>query len=664
MFQSLTLRQRLFATIILSGGLFLVFGLLYILNYKNNLVHEVMHERSESLKVVLNERLKAKEEFGLGLAVMLASNPLVQEYLHTDLRPEALIVLNSIIKNFANNTNYRGLRVQVHTQEGRSWLRTWDPDSYGDDLLYRPSITKIVTEKRPFATSTETGKVGFAVRGVAPIFYAGQYLGSLEVLQGVGSVSRDFEADGQAYIMLLNKSITNESPNIANNQKIGEDYLLANNHWFNQYSKDFAASVDFKNLESQLGKSWFVTHLPLLDIKGDLIGMHLIGEPVAVINTQVAMVTHATWIFMGLLLLLILGMGGSIAWQVQRKMVAPIVDLQQQLGVITRTLNLSKRVTIIDRAELGDLAMQINGLLDRLELAINGVLGNSKRLTATASHLAHTAGLVERNPNKQQQVGQSMAAAVDQMSSSIAEITSTMEELSASSTQIADHSQSVVDVANLTLDSSKKGADAMQLLQLRMTDINQDSISSLQEIMQLGQKSKEISKVMDLINTLADQTKLIAFNAALEASSAGESGKRFSVVASEIRRLADSVTDSTHEIEDRVQEIQDSISRLVITSEKGASSIQLGMQVSSETAQDLDALVKTSSRTSNAAQQISLSTKQQKTASSQVVIALHDIANASSRNAESVRSITEISEEMLHMSGNLNQLVHEFKVQK
>ncbi len=65
---------------------------------------------------------------------------------------------------------------------------------------------------------------------------------------------------------------------------------------------------------------------------------------------------------------------------------------------------------------------------------------------------------------------------------------------------------------------------------------------------------------MDLINTVADQTKLIAFNAALEASSAGESGKRFSVVASEIRRLADSVTDSTHEIEDRIQEIQDSIS--------------------------------------------------------------------------------------------------------
>ncbi|MDY0248860.1 MAG: methyl-accepting chemotaxis protein [Pseudomonas sp.] len=338
----------------------------------------------------------------------------------------------------------------------------------------------------------------------------------------------------------------------------------------------------------------------------------------------------------------------------------PLQRFQQQLVDITRTLNLSQRLETDDKAELGELAAQTNSLLERLAFAISGVQRSSSRLTTTASNLACTAGLVSRNTDRQQEVSQSMAAAVEEMSSSVAEITSTMEELSASSTQIADHSQSVVDVANLTLESSKKGATAMQLLQLRMADIHQDSENSLQEIVQLGRKSKEISKVMDLINNLADQTKLIAFNAALEASSAGESGKRFSVVASEIRRLADSVTDSTNEIEDRIQEIQDSINRLVITSEKGASSIQLGMQVSLETAEDLNSLVQAASKTSSAAQQISLSTRQQKTASSQVVIALRDIANASMHNAQSVRHITEISEEMINMSADLSYLVREF----
>ena len=365
-----------------------------------------------------------------------------------------------------------------------------------------------------------------------------------------------------------------------------------------------------------------------------------------------------------LLTMTVLFVGGLLVLWLTRALTSPLERFQEQLKYISNTLDLSQRLETKDEAELGELAAQTNSLLARLAGAIRGVLHSSSHLSEAANNLALTAGLVSRNTGRQQEVSQSMAAAVEQMSSSVAEITSTMEELSASSTQIADHSQSVVDVANLTLDSSKKGADAMQYLQLRMADIHHDSENSLQEIVLLGSKSKEISKVMDLINNLADQTKLIAFNAALEASSAGESGKRFSVVASEIRRLADSVTDSTHEIEDRIQEIQDSINRLVITSEKGASSIQLGMQVSLDTADDLNALVQAASKTSSAAQQISLSTRQQKAASSQVVIALRDIANASAHNAQSVRSITDISEEMIKMSADLSQLVGEFTVDK
>lgn len=340
----------------------------------------------------------------------------------------------------------------------------------------------------------------------------------------------------------------------------------------------------------------------------------------------------------------------------------PLREFQRQLHGITDNLDLSQRIVVADQAEIGNLAQETNGLLERLERALQEVSGSSSRLSDSAGRLAWTAGLVSRNSDLQDQVSQSMAAAVEQMSSSVAEITSTMEELSASSTQIADHSQSVVDVAELTLENSRKGVDAMQHLQHRMGDIRDDNQQSLNEIVELGSKSKQISKVMDLINTLADQTKLIAFNAALEASSAGDSGKRFSVVAGEIRRLADSVTDSTREIEERIQEIQDAINRLVITSEKGSSSIEAGIQVSSTTAENLNALLDAATRTSSAAQQISLSTQQQKTASNQVVVALRDISSASSNNAQSVRQITEISEEMIAMSERLNDLVQEFRL--
>ncbi|WP_404471892.1 methyl-accepting chemotaxis protein [Vreelandella venusta] len=361
---------------------------------------------------------------------------------------------------------------------------------------------------------------------------------------------------------------------------------------------------------------------------------------------------------LGLLILLI---GLLILYPLTGSLTRPLIDFQRQLKDITLSLDLSRRVSTDDNAELGDLAHQTNELLERLSRAIAAVAKNAVALTHVADRLAKTAGLSGvHGSDIDNEASQTMAAAVEEMASSVAEITSTMEELSTSSTQIADHSQSVVDVANQTLERSRKGSAAMQLLQSKMQDIRSDSEQSLTEIMTLGAKSKQINKVMELINTLAAQTKLIAFNAALEASSAGESGRRFSVVASEIRRLADSVTDSTQEIEAHTDDIQTAINRLVVASEKGAASIEQGVEASLSTAQDLDALLKAASQTSSAAQQISLSTQQQKTASSQVVMALRDIDTASSRNAHSVRSITDISQDMIQMSAELNALVQEF----
>lgn len=367
-----------------------------------------------------------------------------------------------------------------------------------------------------------------------------------------------------------------------------------------------------------------------------------------------------------LLLILIASLGAAVAVAVMilRGLFARLGGEPEYAVKIAHAIadfNLSIDIETRPKDETSLLAA-MKAMQGSLASIIGNVNNSVRKLELTAARLAETAGMVAENNFHQQDVGHSMAAAVEEMSSTVVEITSTMEELSASSTQIADHSTSVVDIANHTWENSKKGSDEMQQLVGLMGDIRADNQNSLKEIVELGAKSKEISKVMEIINAIADQTKLIAFNAALEASSAGEAGKRFSVVASEIRRLADSVTESTNEIEDKVQEIQDSISRLVITSEKGTGTIASGMEASTNTARNLNDLVNAASQTSSAAQQISLSTQQQKTASSQVVLALREIVSASAHTAQSIRSISEIGNEMNEMSHELSGLVKQFKL--
>jgi methyl-accepting chemotaxis protein len=220
----------------------------------------------------------------------------------------------------------------------------------------------------------------------------------------------------------------------------------------------------------------------------------------------------------------------------------------------------------------------------------------------------------------------------------------------------------VVEQADKTLEDTKNGAAEVENLTFKVNDISSTIQENLSEIVELGRKSKEINKVMEIINNIANQTKLIAFNAALEAASAGEAGKRFGVVAVEIRRLADSVVESTTEIEGKITEILDSVNRLVMSSEKSSQLIQEGQEYASHTVVMLIESVDGVEETTTAARQISLSTQQQQIASSQVVLALKDIEEGVRFATESIHKTNGVTDELSNISDQLRNLVMTLKV--
>ncbi len=329
--------------------------------------------------------------------------------------------------------------------------------------------------------------------------------------------------------------------------------------------------------------------------------------------------------------------------------------INEPIGKISNNIknfdnDLTKKITVITDDEIGELAKWFNSYIDKLHDVIKNV---SDASTDINSGVSECSAAVERQ-----------ATISTEQSAAVAEITSTMEEFSASSTQIADHAKSVVDIASKTWENTKRGAGAVESVLMKMSDITVDSQKSIHEIVELGRKSREITKVMEIINAIADQTKLIAFNAALEASSAGEAGKRFGVVAVEIRRLADSVMESTGDIESKINEIQEAINRLVIASEKGAKGIEEGMDYSNQTAGILAGIVNDAQATTDAAKQISLSTQQQRTASNQVVTALREIVVGAEQTGDAVNEISNISVKLARLSNVLRELVEKFKLKE
>ncbi len=244
-----------------------------------------------------------------------------------------------------------------------------------------------------------------------------------------------------------------------------------------------------------------------------------------------------------------------------------------------------------------------------------------------------------------------------ELSSSVSEISATMEEFSSSAVLIANHSQGVADSAAQTLQRTREGVAEVEGLMGKMKEIYNDNQVNIQEIVALGHKSNEVSKIMEFINNIASQTRLIAFNAALEAASAGEAGKRFGVVALEIRRLADSVMESTKEIEGKITEIVAAVSRQVVASEKNTKGIEEGMAYSERTVSIIYDIENAADQTTDAVSQIVLSIQQQQTAGEQVLTALRQIKQGTNENTTMIQQTKTISKELSDLAEELEQVV-------
>ena len=335
-----------------------------------------------------------------------------------------------------------------------------------------------------------------------------------------------------------------------------------------------------------------------------------------------------------------------VFYLVNRYISGPIQAITGVLKNYNNDLTITVPVTTAD--EVGELGRWFNEHISKLQQIIGKVSGVTDKIH---SHVEVIALAMD------QQSGFST-----QLSSSVVEISSTMEEFTSTASQIALHSHGVVERADKTLDDTKIGAAEVENLSFKINDISHNIQANLSEIVELGRKSKEINKVMEIINNIANQTKLIAFNAALEAASAGESGKRFGVVAVEIRRLADSVVESTGEIEGKITEILDSVNRLVMSSEKSFQLIQEGQEYASHTVSMLIESVDGVEETASAARQISLSTQQQQIASSQVVLALKDIEQGVRFATNSIHQTNSVTSELAELSEQLRAVVTTFKI--
>lgn len=636
MFKNLRLWAKLMLGLV-STILIVVSLLTYTnLGEMSDLILDAERESLEIHRDAVVSSIEAEARRASSLATLLANLPMVQERFGAGDRAGLMAELAPAFERLLLDAEVVAL--DLHVPPATSFLRLQNPAQFGEDERANREMVVAANEQRVPLSGLEAGADGFSIRGVSPVAYQGRQLGSIQVAINFDrAVLQPFRAQhgidiklyvpdesGFRVVASTDEELKPLSARVLRRLLAGDTLL----------DHDDAGAVPYAVFGARV-----------LDFEGQAVAvLHMRADRSMYLDAYKA--SRRTAVLEGLGSILV---GVLIAMLIARPLVRRMAAVVKGLNQVAQG-NLASPIAVDGRDEIGAVARATNDMRQRLHDLVAEVGNQAAAVNAVAQEIS---AAVEHQ-----------AASSAEMSSSVAEITSTMEELSASSSEIAENSNSVVSVANETLANSRKGAEGVQNVLGRMNDIRSDNQHSLQEIIELGAKSKEIGKVMEIINTIADQTRLIAFNAALEASSAGEAGKRFSVVAAEIRRLADSVTDSTGEIEARVSEIQDSISRLVITSDKGAGVIAGGIAASAESAERLEEIVNAATETSSAAQQISLSTQQQKTASSQVVVALREIVTANAYTAKSTARIVQVGKDMSRLSAELFSAASKFTYER
>ncbi len=298
--------------------------------------------------------------------------------------------------------------------------------------------------------------------------------------------------------------------------------------------------------------------------------------------------------------------------------------------------------------EFGVLARSYNQMLDLIVYLIRQTHESSRRLGESANEILAA--------TEQQASGSAEQAA------SISQTTATMEELAATYRQIADNANQVVSMAEASLGSAESGQQAVFNTLSSMEEIKARSQSSANKILTLGERSQQIGQVLEIINSIADQTKILALNAAIEAARAGEAGKGFSVVAVEIRKLAESVVNSTDEISSIMMEIQSSANELVITTEQEVKQVQTGVDLAHVTGESLDQILEMIEQTTVAAKEISAATQQQKSATDQVVKAMREVAAVAQQTAAGSRQVASSAEGLSGIAKESSQVGSAFRI--
>ena len=346
-------------------------------------------------------------------------------------------------------------------------------------------------------------------------------------------------------------------------------------------------------------------------------------------------------------MILTLVVGVICAVVIQRSITRPLAIFMRFVERIGQG-DLTQQAAVLSRDEIGVLAQSLN----QMAQGLNGLAAQTRTVTENLN-----AATAEILASAQQQ-----AAGTAEQSAAVQQTSATMQEVSQSGAQISEKAKQVAASAEATGTASKSGLMAVQNMTRSMDAIREQAEAVAENVVALSEKTQAVGEIIATVNDIAEQSNLLALNAAIGAAAAGEHGRSFAVVANEMKNLADQAKSATVQVRSILGDIQKGINTSVMLTEEAVKRVESGKQQTDVADQTIRHMADNIELSVQAFQQIVAATNQQQIGFDQVAQALKNISTGTAQTAASTRQLEKAAANLNAMGQQLRQSVESYKI--
>ncbi len=392
-----------------------------------------------------------------------------------------------------------------------------------------------------------------------------------------------------------------------------------------------------------LGTSYYAAYDPIKNANGEVIGALYVGVPKA---DYFAPLYRLMAMIGAIALGLVLVVAAAILFSVRRA-ITPVVELVPTANRLAEG-DLSSDIVVKRNDELGELQQALKGMVEKWRAVVRDVKAASDDVASAGHQLIATAERMSTGSGEQASRATQVATSAEEMSQTIMDIARNVNDIAQSATETASVAKDGEAVVGKSVAEVKEIARTVE--------------ESAVFVKSLGEKSTHIGEIVSVINDIADQTNLLALNAAIEAARAGEQGRGFAVVADEVRKLAERTAHATSEISSMIKSIQDEVFGAVDAMENATGKVNVGVELSGQAGEALVKIVRKVDDLQLMVQQIASASEEMSSTSEEITRDIEQIASISRETSATSEQTTEAATRLSGLAANLQRTVAGFTV--